>query len=975
MLHPAFHQLFCLFFLSLLSAPLAIANGDWTWHGRGGHRSDGKMLELTSQSKENAEWRSVALPVEPGGIYRFDVEMRREKGDGPGCLPCGIAGVHRDYRPINENWVGESFCFRMPDNRKETYLRCAQWESVGTFQFRHARLRRALPVFQQVAALPNAVLAFGDGESLFDGVYTFQGDFNGEGSNYHRPLVAATASFNSNRWCFNAETEAVYRFAVEPYNPLFVPLSTDLVLSEHYSPIPLVAGTLELNICYHAGGEATIDISRDGERWQELGRLTATGTVTLPLPVIAFPAEQIFVRIRGGEQCNLQVDRLFFEATLAETHQELKTADIQGVGRTWFAVADDDELLPGTMANPRFTVTDPEENESDIQYKGRAYSLHRTIHPLHRNDYGYALPADGRNVALWWCEPDWKVSRTRSVPPEETARPLAIHAAKNDREAFQLVLRNTGDTAISGLTAKASAFTGRDGETIPAENVDIRYVYYHFVRNRTDAGGLVDFWPDALPPLERPLDVAPHQNQPIWITVSVPENAAAGQYTGTVRLASTDGRLSTTVPITLHVWNFALPRENRYLETAYGFNPAGVCRYHNATTEADRRQVIDMYFQCFADHRISVYDPAPFDAYKVAWKPDGEHSTATLNTERFDAAVGRAIERFHFTGFRLRVEGLGGGTFHDRIEPKLGGFSENTPEYRAMLPDYLQKLQAHLEAKNLLDKAYVYWFDEPDPKDYPFVAAGLAKLRQDAPKLRRMMTEEPNDEFLAALEKAGTSVDIWCPVSHNFDEAQAAARMAKGERFWWYVCTSPKAPYCTLFIDHPGTELRIWHWQAWQRGVTGSLVWETTYWTSSAAFPKSFQNPYRDPMGYVSGYSTSIGTKRFWGNGDGRFIYPPLEAAVPGMNDGKPILKRPVPSIRWAMIREGVEDYEMLGMLRHLLQERGGKLPADRRSAAERLLQVPEKMTSSMTEFTLDPKPIYERRQEIAAMIEMLSQP
>ena len=47
----------------------------------------------------------------------------------------------------------------------------------------------------------------------------------------------------------------------------------------------------------------------------------------------------------------------------------------------------------------------------------------------------------------------------------------------------------------------------------------------------------------------------------------------------------------------------------------------------------------------------------------------------------------------------------------------------------------------------------------------------------------------------------------------------AEQRRAQGEKFWWYVCTGPKAPYCGLFIDHAGTELRVWLWQTWQRGV------------------------------------------------------------------------------------------------------------------------------------------------------------
>jgi len=228
-----------------------------------------------------------------------------------------------------------------------------------------------------------------------------------------------------------------------------------------------------------------------------------------------------------------------------------------------------------------------------------------------------------------------------------------------------------------------------------------------------------------------------------------------------------------------------------------------------------------------------------------------------------------------------------------------------------------------------------------------------------------MLTEEPGDNVLSGL------IDIWCPVSFNYEHEAANGRRARGERFWWYVCTGPKAPYCTLFLDHPATELRTWLWQSWQRDVTGVLVWSSNYWTSSTAFPDPDkpQNPYADPMGYVSGYSTPKGVKAYWGNGDGRFLYPAESAAVPS---DKPIIEPPVSSIRWEMLREGIEDYEYLYMLRDLLQKRGKELSPEQRTKFEALLGVPESITRDMTTFTTDPTPIYERRKAIAEAIERL---
>ena len=78
------------------------------------------------------------------------------------------------------------------------------------------------------------------------------------------------------------------------------------------------------------------------------------------------------------------------------------------------------------------------------------------------------------------------------------------------------------------------------------------------------------------------------------------------------------------------------------------------------------------------------------------------------------------------------------------------------------------------------------------------------------------------------------TIDIWCPLTPIYNHDAAQQRRAHGERFWWYVCCGPHAPYCTLFIDHPATDLRVWLWQTWQRNIVGVLVWESTYWTSRA---------------------------------------------------------------------------------------------------------------------------------------------
>ena len=941
------------------------------------------ILEVTGNGTDTANWNSKPVPMVPG-YYRYSVSLRGIDSEG-GILPCGIEGFSRDYSAKSNQWNNESFCFRTQNIVSSALLRVGQWESKGTFQFRDAKLEPVVPVYREFD-LPFGQACLGEGESVRDAKYLFRGDFGGKGCNVHRPLYEFNAVFNSPRWYFGGNSHVTYRFNLTLTNP-------DLT-------IPLSDGQLVINCNYHTGGEGIIEISsNDNDHWTELARINKVETKELTLPTSMFPVDNLMVRIRGLENCNFQVNRIDFVTSLPETADGLDVHSLDLTGETLFATPEQqDKNLPRLIStltqNNEIKIMKPEGKDVKIipldksrspgeikhtfEYDGVKYSLLTQTHPLERSDYGYRVKSGdvvpGSLGACWWCEADWKVSRDRQPPEKtDTPKPITISAAKNDVEGFQFVVRSDKDTPITGLTGSVTELKGPGGAVIPAENVELLYVYYHFVHSKTDETGLIGNWPDALPPLTQPIDVEAGKNQPIWINVKVPVNAAAGDYQGTFRLTSADGKFNVSVPYTLHVWNFALPPENHF-ETAYGYNTGQAARYHNAKTNADRRRVNEMYLQCFSDHRISVYNPAPFDGFNVQWLPNENPPRCEMNFSRYDVEMDRVLKKFHFTNFTVPGYGLGGGTFHSRSEPSIEGFTEDTPQYKAMMADYYTKLQTHLVEKGWIDKTYIYWFDEPGQHDYDFVANGTAKIQQYAPKIQRFMTlMMDNDGFMKALDAKNTSINIWCSISNSFRDTLAQQRMALGERFWWYVCTGPKAPYCTLFIDHPATELRVWHWQAWQRNVVGALVWESTFWHSTTAFPDSFQNPYEDPMAYTVGYSTPSGTKLHWGNGDGRFLYPPLSAAVPGRNDGQPIFDKPVSSLRWEMIREGVEDYEMLYMLRELLKQNGNRLSEADRKTANELLNVPESITKSMTDFTIDPRPILQQRAAVAKMIEKLT--
>jgi hypothetical protein len=963
----------------------------WTLNGSGkwldGGAADGqKAILAQGNGKDSTFWRSGNLPLLPATVYRLAFRAMSIDASG-GTAIAGPAFCNRDLGKLPPQWKNYESIFITPENltADQSFLRFGQWNVRGATAFDAVELQQAIPVYARYDDL-----ALGEGESLMGNEYAFDAPLRGVSRNQSRPLASYTCTFNSERWVLGGSGQVVYRHRIGERKQ--------------------TAAEVQASVTWYAAGGLVVEASADGKNWQGLGTIGKLGSGTYKVPASLLPAEEVYVRLRAaGSGASLQVGGYGYKATVTGRAEKL-------IGRTSFvavsavdprlAVTIDDlgDALPGgqnvlivnvknqsdqrILAQPLVTVEqegqapkasklpamlEPGETELQIPYEvpgpgistlhlslGEkiAFSAQTSLHvaDLYSTSYGQRLPASDDQAGVWWASSGWKISRSRPVP-RASGEAMVISVARNEAEAAQLVIRPS--RLLRDFSAKAEVLSGPEGSTIPAENVEILRERYLFITRPTDSTGTVGYWPDPLPPLSTPIELEPDQNQPLWIRVKAPKDAKAGTYSGRIHLKAIG--YEKDVAVRVNVYDFALP-DRMTCQTAFGFSPGNVYRYQHLQSTEDRRAVLEKYWADFSAHHISPYDPAPMDPIKVTW-PDKEKLVPAFDLVRWDEAMARAIGQYHFNSFRLNIPGMGGGTFHDRVEPELLGYREDASQYKLAFNNYCKALESHLREKGWLNEAYVYWFDEPDPKDYAFVMNGFRKLKEAAPALNRMLTEQVEPALVGGP-------NLWCPVTPEYNPERAEPRRAAGERFWWYVCTGPKAPYCTLFIDHPATEMRVWLWQTWQRKIDGILVWETNYWTSPTAYPDTQQDPYEDPMSWQTGYSAAKGSKHPWGNGDGRFVYPPQSQA--GAAPGQPILAGPVDSIRWEMLRDGIEDYQYLVILRDLLGKRGDKLPEAQRAQFRSLLEVPAEITRDMTTFTADPTPIERRREALAKAIEAM---
>ena len=841
--------------------------------------------------------RKFSRPVElaPGATYLFSFTARRASGSG--CVVTGPGCANVDWYFQDPVASVRQFVFRTPTGKaRQERFHLGGWRMKGEMVFDAASVRPVKAIWNTQGGL-----TLGHGEAIDGNSYSFTSQMNSAGRNDSRTLLSHTAGYNTQRWCVSGGQHVTYRHALDGRR--------------------FLSGRATVCCGYHVQGGVAIEASADGATWTAVGALTNTGTAVIDLPAALFPAAAIQVRIVGQPKTTLQVYGYSFDGMV-------DGASACVIGSTKYVDAETGNLLEQIRASTYYD-----------------------------EDYGERLAAaDG--VVYWRTSAARKVPPRRRPPEAQTADGIVIRTAANEAEGAQLVvfardeLKNVRIALAGDLAAGAAR--------IPATAVDIRRVGYVHVTQPTDDSGCRAWWPDPLLPQDAAgCTVSAGENQPFRVRVKPPKGTPKGIYRGTLAVTSSRGRQE--IPLEVEVFGFTLP-DAMTCETAFGFSAGTVFSYHRLKNIEQKRLVLDKYLRVLADNHISPYDPAPLDHWSVKWKGIKENprtATPLFDWAAWDAAMEKAFNEYHFTTMRFAVSGLGGGTFHARTEPSFMGYPATNELYHVLMAKYLGGIEAHLREKGWLDKIYIYWFDEPDPRDYEFVMNGFRTLKRHAPGLRRMLTEQPEAELLGGP-------NLWCPLTPHLHTADEPKCRAAGDRFWWYVCCGPKAPYVTEFIDHPGVEMRLWSWQTWKEDVHGLLIWATTYWTSGAAYPDAPQNPYEDPMSWTSGYSTPKGTKRPWGNGDGRLVYPPL-AAVDG-RPAAPVLDDPVPTFRLEMLGDGIEDYEYFAMLKRRL----ATATPEQKAKYEPLLKVPETVTKTMTEFSIDPTPIEEHRVKLARALESL---
>lgn len=471
-------------------------------------------------------------------------------------------------------------------------------------------------------------------------------------------------------------------------------------------------------------------------------------------------------------------------------------------------------------------------------------------------------------------------------------------AARNEFESFQIVIQ-AGSRILRNVEVALSApLTGSGGSTIQADNVTIYREDYYDVKLKSDLEGDSGLWPDVLilardPWLGQarkafPIDVPADENRVAWVDVLVPQNAASGTYSGSIKV--TAANFDATVPIQLAVLN-ATPPSTSSLSSAFGmgFQAACLAQHGGAScpTPDEGYRLNALLMRVALDNRITISGPHYQPPVSGNIPPFRQHTLPLLNGTAPTRLPGARLTS-------LQVD-KGANLAAWRDEARNSGFAERAFVYACDEPENDPQVRWPLCKKDT-DAARQVWPGVPILVTTPIQAAereGATDYINRLTVIVNHMDNKPDQSYAgnqrsnynAFLGNPNNQVWLYTSCSSHGCGLSDKCQSSPGEN-------ATGEPYFngwpSYAIDQPASEARAMGWLSFLYRTTGEL-----YFTATHCLPE-------DP--WTAQYA-------FGGNGDGTLFYSGAPERIGGTD------WVPFESMRLKLIRDGYEDYEYLKML------------------------------------------------------------
>lgn len=470
------------------------------------------------------------------------------------------------------------------------------------------------------------------------------------------------------------------------------------------------------------------------------------------------------------------------------------------------------------------------------------------------------------------------------MPKENLINKLDFHGWRNERINAQLLIWSP-DT-IMDISIEASDLLN-GGNKIPGENIK-----HYYVRNvicdafltacgpRENKEEYARLFPDAFETLEA-YNHPGQTSRSVWFTIQVPAEASPGMYTGKISLKTPQGTIKE-MPFQVNVSNYSVPDPKDWtFHLDLWQNPYAVARMEKVEVWSEEHfDAMKPLFKMLANAGqkciTATISPKPWGGQTL--DPFGsmvnrvllEDGSWEFDYQVFDKWIDFMIE----LGISKEINCYSliswdeNYHFYDKIKKEEVSIQLTTgsEEYKSYWIPFLHDFSDHLSARGLLNNTSIA-IDERPPE---LMHALTEMINEHAPGLKIAMA---TNHMYHSDNIHDLSIGIrFLPE----DQRVTQDRKEKGLITTFYTACNPRFPNTYSFS--PPSESTWMGWFASANNLDGYLRWAYNSWV---------EDPLNDTR------------FRRWPSGDAFLVYPGNRS-----------------SIRFEKLRDGIEDFEKISILR-----------------------------------------------------------
>lgn len=501
-----------------------------------------------------------------------------------------------------------------------------------------------------------------------------------------------------------------------------------------------------------------------------------------------------------------------------------------------------------------------------------------------------------KTTQISWGSTDVRYKKEEPAAIVTPKRELTLTAWKGESVSAQLVISTP--QALNGLQLSVSALTGGKQQITDVRTAFVRYVITDEIDEnaKSQCGNRIKeehdstLVADVIDHITNQLAIEANTTRGGWITVNVPRDINAGKYQGTVTV-SNEGQTLSTLKLNVVVKNRTLPTIKDWaFHLDLWQNPYAEARFYNVplfTKEHFDLMRPDIANYVNAGGKVItasiIHKPwngqteDPFESM-VTWlkKADG---TWYYDYTVFDkwvefmmsCGVTKMINCYSMIPWRLSFQYLDQASNSFKTLEAKPGDEDYAEFWIPMLKDFA----AHLKTKGWFNITHIAMDERP----MEAMLATLKVIKTADKDWKVSLAGTYHDELVDELD------DYCITLGEMYPEDVRKARQAAGKNTTYYTCCAENHP--NTFTASPAAEAECLAWIAAKRNLDGYLRWALNSWV-------------KDPL---------LDTRfRSWTAGDTYIIYPYGRS-----------------SIRMERLKEGVQAYEKIRILREEFTAKGNK--------------------------------------------------